>query len=299
MDDAAVRHYPDAAAYRRIVEPLLLEREAANCIQLGVLSSLAGGAHRDAFLATVERDGVPLLAAMRVPPHDLTLSQARDVAAVDPLVERLLAAERGATFEPEAAQEALGRVAGVRGDPETTDAFAAAWAAANGGEVETVARLNVYEARDAHAADVPGHADRATDADHDLLARWIHAFYTEAVPHEPQHAEAAVTRWLSGDGRTLWIWRTDDGPVTLVGLGHPTPHGVRIRAVYTPPEHRGRGYAQAAVAAVTRHLLEQGRRPFVFADEADAGANHVYAGVGFEVVGTSHHLRFATGLRQG
>ncbi len=299
MDDATVRHYPDPDAYRRVVEPLLLEREAANCIQLGVLAALTRGDRRDAFLGTVERDGVPQLAAMRIAPHDLTLSQARDVAAVEPLVERLLAAERGATFEPESVQEALGRIAGVRGDPETSEAFAAAWTAANGGEVETVATLNVYEARDAHAADVPGHATRATEDDHDLLAGWIHAFYAEAVPHEPQHAEAAVARWLAGGGRALWIWRTDAGPVALVGLGHPTPHGVRIRAVYTPPEHRGQGYAQAAVAAVTRHLLDEGRRPFVFADASDAGANHVYAGVGFETVGEAHHLRFATGLRQG
>ena len=48
------------------------------------------------------------------------------------------------------------------------------------------------------------------------------------------------------------------GAVSITGATGPTPNGIRIGPVYTPPELRRHGYATALVAAVTPLILDEG-----------------------------------------
>jgi predicted GNAT family acetyltransferase len=54
--------------------------------------------------------------------------------------------------------------------------------------------------------------------------------------------------------------------------------------VYTPPAERRRGYAAAAVAEVSRRLLDQGARVCLFTDQANPTSNALYARLGYEPV---------------
>jgi predicted GNAT family acetyltransferase len=54
--------------------------------------------------------------------------------------------------------------------------------------------------------------------------------------------------------------------------------------VYTPKEHRGRGYASAAVAAVSRMLRDQGARVTLFTDQANPVSNAIYQRLGYRPV---------------
>jgi uncharacterized protein len=81
------------------------------------------------------------------------------------------------------------------------------------------------------------------------------------------------------------VLREDGEPVSLTGSGGQTPNGVRISHVYTPPESRRRGYAQALVAGFTARLLREGRRfCFLYTDAADPTPNRLYRAVGYEKV---------------
>jgi predicted GNAT family acetyltransferase len=65
----------------------------------------------------------------------------------------------------------------------------------------------------------------------------------------------------------------------------PTPNGVRINMVYTPPQLRGRGYASNAVAGLTRHLLVSGRKfVFLYTDLDNPTSNKIYRQLGYEPV---------------
>jgi predicted GNAT family acetyltransferase len=55
--------------------------------------------------------------------------------------------------------------------------------------------------------------------------------------------------------------------------------------VYTPPELRGRGYASALTAHVTKTLLGGGRDYcFLYADLANPTSNRIYMNIGYERV---------------
>jgi len=73
--------------------------------------------------------------------------------------------------------------------------------------------------------------------------------------------------------------------VSIAGYGGPTPNGIRIGPVYTPPDLRGRGYASALTARLTQTLLDGGRRfCFLFTDLANPTSNSVYQRIGYRPV---------------
>jgi uncharacterized protein len=61
-----------------------------------------------------------------------------------------------------------------------------------------------------------------------------------------------------------------------------TGTGCSINTVYTPPQYRRRGYATAAVAALSLMLLEGGRRfCCLYTDISNPTSNSVYARIGY------------------
>ena len=79
----------------------------------------------------------------------------------------------------------------------------------------------------------------------------------------------------------------------MTGFSGPTPNGIRIGAVFTPPDLRRRGYASACVAAVSQSVLDAGRKfCFLYADIANPTSNHIYQEIGYQPVCDGEVLRF-------
>ncbi len=83
----------------------------------------------------------------------------------------------------------------------------------------------------------------------------------------------------------FWLWEDGGQPVSLAGFSGPTPTGIRIGPVYTPPELRRRGYATTLVADLSAWLLERGHRAcFLYTDLANPTSNRIYVEIGYERV---------------
>jgi predicted GNAT family acetyltransferase len=82
-------------------------------------------------------------------------------------------------------------------------------------------------------------------------------------------------------------------PVSLAAFCGPTPNGMRIGPVYTPPQYRGKGYASANVAALSQRLLDSGRKfCYLFTDLANPTSNKIYQKIGYEQVCEFGTVRF-------
>ena len=176
--------------------------------------------------------------------------------------------------------------------------FAARWATEIGCSAPIVLAERIY--RLSHvcpARPAPGSLRRATGEDRQLLRAWVLAFREEALPGVPQpDVDPMVDRLIRGEGRAAYLWEADGRAVSLVGAGSPTPHGIRIGPVYTPPAERKRGYASALTAAVSRQQLEEGRRYcFLFTDLANPTSNRIYQSIGYEPVTDVNQHRFELG----
>lgn len=135
-------------------------------------------------------------------------------------------------------------------------------------------------------------ADIDPAADGALLAGWCEAF-EEDVGIETAMRKPGTER-LQDYRNDLWVWcaphedSATPQPVAMAAVaGDSTTVGAqRISLVYTPPDCRRRGYAGAAVHALTAALLADGAQPYlgIVTDAANPTSNHVYESVGFEHV---------------
>ena len=83
-------------------------------------------------------------------------------------------------------------------------------------------------------------------------------------------------------GRVAYLWEDAGEAVALAGTTGPTPRGIRIGPVYTPPDRRGHGYASNLVAEVSQRQLASGRSfCFLFTDLANPTSNHIYQTIGY------------------
>jgi hypothetical protein len=128
---------------------------------------------------------------------------------------------------------------------------------------------------------------RAREEERELLVRWFDAFAVDVDDPEPGEPERAFERFVPGRAGAvgLYLWEVNGDPRSMAGHSGPTPHGMRVFPVYTPPEERRRGYAGALVAALSQRLLDEGREfCFLFTDLANPTSNHVYQEIGYEPV---------------
>lgn len=130
--------------------------------------------------------------------------------------------------------------------------------------------------------EVPGRLRPMGPADLDLLVRWQDDFVAEHGPG--LESDRAVAERAIAQGRRM-VWELDGEPVGLVGFNPPVAGVPRVGPVWTPPEHRRRGYAAAATAATCRLLLDRGAEAVtLFADDANPTAVGVYTRLGFRPV---------------
>ena len=287
MRDLRLVRYDRAAGFLAVAGDYLVRQEAEHNLLLGICGRLRATPHlygSDPYFAAVLGGDDVVGTAIRTPPYNLILSQLADPAAVEALV-----ADAASMFPD---------VPGVLGPKEASRRFAELWTDAVGETARLAMEERIFRcSRVAAPSGVGGALRRAGVADRALLVDWMKAFVAEALPDgTPRPAESAVDDYLGRAGvEGAYIW-DDGGPVSLAGCGNPTPNGMRVGPVYTPPELRGRGYASAAVAALTQLALDSGRAfCFLFTDLANPTSNKIYHRIGYEPVCDVDEYHFSSG----
>ncbi|WP_243056970.1 GNAT family N-acetyltransferase [Nocardioides sp. SR21] len=137
----------------------------------------------------------------------------------------------------------------------------------------------------------PGRLRLASCDDAELCLAWFRAFAVDAAEqagregaHAMEEFSLEMIRARIDDG-VIWLWEDESGtPVHLTGANPPANGVVRVGPVYTPKEHRGRGYASRSVAEVSRDHLDRGLRCCLFTDQANPTSNKVYEAIGYRPV---------------
>jgi len=275
-----VRTYPDVRAFLARSEPWLLRAEQRYGLLLGIANQVLEGAHRyrqPIYWATIEEDSpdagaaaddaVLVGCAFRTPPHQVGVT-ALPAAAIEPLVASL--------------RESYLNLPGVAGPEPTATAFADAWTARFGGKwwLEQRQRLHSLTRVTFPSAPAAGALRPALPPDVPVARAWMAGFIRDT---RARHVGADAAERLIEE-RRLHIW-VDGEPRSMLSAVRDTPNTAGIGAVYTPPPFRNRGYASAAVATLSRQLLDSGRHGcFLYTDVANPVSNTLYARVGYEPI---------------
>jgi RimJ/RimL family protein N-acetyltransferase len=121
----------------------------------------------------------------------------------------------------------------------------------------------------------------------DLLCQWRSAYDIETLgstdsEETRNRAGAALDRQV--EEGNAWVAIRDGELVSLSAFNATLPDIVQLGGIYTPPEHRGRGYAKASVAASLVAARQRGAsRAVLFTGNPSAARS--YEAVGFRRLG--------------
>jgi GNAT superfamily N-acetyltransferase len=291
-----LRFFDDPVAFLDVAGDVLAEQPVLSTVIAGVADRIA--TQREAGIAWP--DGVPCWFAVVLDGDDIVGTAMRTAPfgnypaylmpmpddAVHSLSKTLLDRD-----EP---------VLGANGALPAVQTFCEDMAAATGKTARVGQHTRLFELGDlVEPRLVPGRLRPATLDERDLVASWYEAFMADAdeqagrepgeSPHESPTDEELGRRIESG---RVFVWvDEDDVPVNVTAATAPAYGVSRVGPVYTPREHRGMGYASAAVYAVSALLRQSGERPCLFTDQANPTSNKIYEAIGYRRLVDMANLR--------
>lgn len=234
---------------------------------------------RDAAWFVVADGGVAVGAAAQSPPFEL---------AITPMPARALAALVG-TVAKDAPE-----VPGVSGPRPAVDAFAELWRERTGGPVTEHRAMRLFRLDEVSApTGVSGELRSVADLTSfkELFVQWVCDFVRELDGEDAHEPEELIDRSIARRG--LWVWCDGGAPVGFANMSVPAYGVTRVGLVYTPPELRGRGYASACVAEMSRRARADQLVPVLFTDQANATTNRIYQRIGYRPVADAAEYAFA------
>ena len=268
--------FDDIALYYRRVKDYLLENEAVNCLLLASCLSLGKIDCHQAHLVLIEDNRDVLTAAIQIGDRKVFLSKSTNLAAVRLIAEDLAINSKS--------------IPGITAPQLEAEMFITAWQNSTGQAmtlevVMSIQQLELASFKTSAIASATGKLRLAMLEEVELLTGWIQAFVKEALGIDESKADSQrwVIRHLEQD--SLYVWENRDLPVSMAAYGGKTPHGIRVKSVYTPAEYRSNGYATSCVAAMSKILLTRQKYCFLFTDLANPTSNNIYGKLGYLPMG--------------
>ena len=265
--------------------PYLEQNECENNLPIGLAYRLAEdpyyyGSELPLLLSILEQGRVAGVAVM-TPPKRIILS--RIDTNIQPAVVHLVHHLRGIDVQ----------IPGAVGPAVEAQIFSDCWVEGMPDvSVRLSKRMRVFEARTvANLPLSPGNMRFARPDDHSLMARWIVGL-SQAIgePVELGGAKSRAEKLIKD--QELYIW-DHDGPVSIAGVSRPMRNGTTVGLVYTPPEHRGKGYATSCVLLLTKKLLSDGYSfCSLYTDLSNPTSNSIYTKIGYVPIGDALELDF-------
>lgn len=282
-----LRRQPSARSFLDEAGAYLEANEATLSQIYAIADRLTRTASPRAYFATLDDGDAVAGVALMTPPHRLLVSPLSPDGAL------ALADDVARAFPPGSGVT----VPGVTGPAEAAQAFARAWCAPRGlvsrDGAELVAHTLSAETYSGASRVVEGAMRLARLGDAAWIADGMARFYQEVgiALDEPAHARAA--RLI--EASEVAVWERDLAIVAMAALIGRTPNGRRVADVYTPPEHRRRGYAEGVVAALSRHVLDRlARYCFLYTDAANPTSTAIYRRIGYREVARVREVTFVS-----
>jgi len=268
-----VRCPPNARAFLDSAGADLLTDEIRHSLAYGIAERVVLDAHAfgpdDPWFLILENSGRTCATAIRTPPHRPILAHlCGDADSVcSALIRSIHEIDTG--------------IPGVVGEKELADRFTREWCAAYGSKVKSVMAQRIYRLTELVEPIFDHGAMRnATMGDTELVESWAAEFHREADGAEPSPTLRELYRERILEG-SVYLWE-NGVPVSMAISARPTRNGISIGTVYTPPEHRNRGYATSCVASLCKRLLCEYRFCVLYTDLSNPVSNSIYKRIGFK-----------------
>jgi predicted GNAT family acetyltransferase len=282
-----VREYHRGETFwSEVAHPLSARRVLTN-VFVGVAFSIRVNPMVGLLRYGVFDDGRPVLGALRTPPFRLNLADFGN-------------GEAGAALLAAELAEREIDLPGVVGEERLAERFTNAWCVYSGQKPDDAIAQGrkqvLYEIEEVEFPEgVAGRMRPARPEERDLLVEWEQGFANDADLPATERDQAFVVKMVDaglGEG-SFFCWEVDGAPVATARLRRISTIGARVSGVYTPPANRGRGYAAALTAALSKSVLDRKQYCCLFADASNALTNRIYQRIGYAQVARFTDILFS------
>lgn len=274
--------YDDPKEFYRILHTQGLLTHPDNELLLGVLQTLIDDPamfQTTPYLAAIRDEGTVTLAALITPPWPIVIAAASPTATA----YRLLAINL---------KDNASAVTGVNAPHPLADRFVREWRRQTTYTPSVQRDMKLYRLTEVQPVPTcPGSLIAVDDATRDLAVAWAYEFQQDTrIGDARESVGPHVDGVIYKHNAFLWF---DREPVCMAFRERPHATGVSIGYVYTPPQHRRKGYAANLVAEVSRQVLQEGfRYCALFADTKNPTTNHIYQTIGYRFVCNYSYFTF-------
>jgi uncharacterized protein len=184
---------------------------------------------------------------------------------------------------------------GITSDPDTAELFADIFGERYSGYFNNYMTMEAYHCpKVIKPSKLPGKLLKETEQNIDTIAAYLAGFMEDAftVSVEPETQIGNAKSMIEAGG--LYLWMVDGQPVSMANIAHRSPRHARINAVFTPQQHRKKGYASALVAEICSLLEGEKLVPMLYADVKNPTSNKIYQNIGFLKKGLIAELKYTT-----
>ena len=271
-----------ASEFLEVSQALLEKQEAENNLILGLANTLVRdinyyGDQHPLFITLME-DGKCVAACVQTPPYNLILFAVKEHldGSISSLCNYLI--ENNIDFP------------GIIGPIAVADKFIDTWTTMKKDSFTLVVDEMVYRLDSVTDISISnGKLRLAKVGDLDLISKWMGAFYVEALyPIAEKEARTESLKRIKEGA--FYIWE-DGRPMAMAGKTRPTKNGISVAYVYTPTEHRKKGYASSCVTKLSQLLLKDYKFCTLFTDLSNPTSNNIYKKIGYKAVNQVHQYK--------
>jgi len=273
--------FDNAKAFLERNAAFLEREEAANNLLLGLAISNQANAEDQSLYLNISDGEEIVFAASRMPGRNLIAFG--DETRYD----------KWASVFTSFISEEQPTLPGVIGPKRIAELLADSIAALRECTTETKFQQMVFELTEVKLnPDIEGKLEKGRIDQLDQIAPWMQAFYREAM-HADNDEFAYQTAKSKIELGELYLWSLNGVPQTVCCASRPTPNGITLNFVYTPPASRRQGLATKIVAEVSSKMLEEGYRfCSLFTDLSNPTSNSIYKKIGYREVKEFRSIEF-------
>ncbi len=269
----------DAEQFQEKAGSWLAQKEVQNNSCLIVVSNLLSkpvSERQEHYFWVVEREGEVVGTAFWTPPYKFTVSE-MDKESLIALANAL--------------RDSHPHIPGVGGPKEPAKHFSHFWNLKTQKSPLLEHSMRIYQLEKVTSVPLsPGGLQKAQEKDTEFLAEWLRQFGAEISMSEEVDERKLAENYIRE--QRLFVWEDGEYRAMAACAGNSL-NGVRVNMVYTPAEFRGKGYATSLVAALSRKILESGKKfCCLYTDLLNPTSNSIYQKIGYEPVCDWNVYRF-------
>lgn len=276
-------YFNDPVKFASKAEPILSEGEDVFSLFNGVLQSIKAGMVKEPFMATAEQQGKVIALFQMTPPFPLNIIFADEQQmddAIDGIIDYILSNDL-----------TLPSIISLK---PWAERFAAKWTAKTNQSSQMIMDQGLYrlDQVDETLDKSPGTLRQAQESDKPLLEKWYIGFVKDTKMPEVTSEQAAEWVMRAIERKEIVLWEDNGIPVACAKQARPSQNSITVSFVYTPTQHRRKGYARTLVADFSAQLLNTYEFCMLYTDKKNPTSNKIYQEIGYKKIADSVHLGF-------